>query len=36
MMPYGQEQVSNLVYMDYASFEEVKADFIERWNKEFK
>lgn len=36
MMPYGQEQVSNLVYMDYAKFEEVKADFLERWNKEFK
>lgn len=36
MMPYGQEQVSNLVYMDYAAFEEVKADFLERWNKEFK
>lgn len=36
MMPYGQEEVSNLVYMDYAAFEEVKADFIERWNREFK
>lgn len=36
MMPYGQEEVSNLVYMDYAAFEEVKADFLERWNKEFK
>lgn len=36
MMPYGQEQVSSLVYMDYGAFEEVKADFLERWNKEFK
>ena len=36
MMPYGQEQVSNLTYMDYAAYEEVQSEFIERWNREFK
>ena len=35
-MPYGQEQVSNLKYMDSEALEPVKADLIERWNKEFK
>ena len=35
-MPYGQEQVSALVYMDSAALEPVKADLIERWNREFK
>lgn len=35
-MPYGQEQVSNLAYMDSAALEPVKADLIERWNREFK
>lgn len=35
-MPYGQEQVSNLAYMDSAALESVKADLIERWNREFK
>ena len=35
-MPYGQEQVSKLVYMDSEAFEPVKADFIDRWNRDFK
>lgn len=35
-MPYGQDQVSALVYMDSAAFEPVKADFIDRWNQDFK
>lgn len=35
-MPYGQEQVSNLAYMDSAALESVKADLIERWNRDFK
>ncbi len=35
-MPYGQEQVSALIYMDSAALEEVKADLIDRWNREFK
>lgn len=35
-MPYGQEEVSNLAYMDSAALEEVKPDLIERWNREFK
>ena len=35
-MPYGQEQVSALIYMDSAALEPVKADLIERWNREFK
>lgn len=35
-MPYGQEQVSKLLYMDSAALEPVKAQLIERWNKEFK
>ena len=35
-MPYGQEQVSSLAYMDSAALESVKADLIERWNREFK
>lgn len=35
-MPYGQEQVSKLVYMDSAALEPVKADFINRWNSDFK
>lgn len=35
-MPYGQEQVSNLAYMDSAALESVKPDLIERWNREFK
>ncbi len=35
-MPYGQEQVSKLLYMDSETLEPVKAALIERWNKEFK
>lgn len=35
-MPYGQEQVSRLLYMDSGALEPVKAELIERWNKEFK
>lgn len=35
-MPYGQEQVSSLAYMDSAALEGVKADLIERWNRDFK
>lgn len=35
-MPYGQEQVSSLIYMDSAALESVKPDLIERWNREFK
>ena len=35
-MPYGQEQVSSLAYMDSAALESVKPDLIERWNREFK
>ncbi|MGE4276759.1 MAG: ABC transporter substrate-binding protein [Lawsonibacter sp.] len=35
-MPYGQEQVSNLAYMDSAALENVKADLIDRWNRDFK
>lgn len=35
-MPYGQEEVSKLLYMDTEALEPVKAAFIERWDKEFK
>ena len=35
-MPYGQEQVSNLAYMDSAALESVKPQLIERWNRDFK
>lgn len=35
-MPYGQEQVSSLIYMDSAALESVKPALIERWNREFK
>lgn len=35
-MPYGQEQVSSLIYMDSAALEGVKPALIERWNREFK
>lgn len=35
-MPYGQEQVSKLLYMDSETLEPVKAALIERWNREFK
>lgn len=35
-MPYGQEEVSKLLYMDTEALEPVKAEFIERWDKEFK
>jgi len=35
-MPYGQEEVSKLLYMDTGALEPVKANFIERWDKEFK
>lgn len=35
-MPFGQDQVSALIYMDSAALEPVKADFIDRWNREFK
>lgn len=35
-MPYGQDQVSKLLYMDSAALEDVKPQLIERWNREFK
>lgn len=35
-MPYGQEEISKLVYLDTAGLEPVKAEFVERWNQEFK
>ena len=35
-MPYGQEQVSKLLYMDSETLEPGNAALIERWNKEFK
>ncbi|HWR60361.1 MAG TPA: ABC transporter substrate-binding protein [Clostridia bacterium] len=35
-MPYGQEEVSKLLYMDTEALEPIKANFIERWDKEFK
>ncbi|MGE4484668.1 MAG: ABC transporter substrate-binding protein [Oscillospiraceae bacterium] len=35
-MPYGQEQVSKLLYMDSEKLEPVKADFIDLWNRNFK
>lgn len=35
-MPYGQDQVSALIYMDSDALEPVKANLIDRWNREFK
>jgi putative spermidine/putrescine transport system substrate-binding protein len=35
-MPYGQEEISKLVYLDTAGLEPIKAEFVERWNQEFK
>lgn len=35
-MPYGEEQVSKLVYIDAAAVEAVKPEFTERWNKIYK
>jgi len=35
-MPYGQDEVSKLIYMDTALLEPSKAEFIERGDKEFK
>ena len=35
-MPYGQEQVSKLAYMDSAALESVKPQLFERWNRDFK
>ena len=35
-MPYGEEQIANLVYIDAAAVEEVKPAFTERWNAVFK
>lgn len=35
-MPYGQEQISKLVYLDSQALEPIKDKFVERWNQEFK
>ena len=35
-MPYGEDQIANLVYIDAAAVEEVKPAFTERWNAVFK
>lgn len=35
-MPYGEEQISSLVYMDSVALEPVKNDLIERWEQELK
>jgi len=35
-MPYGQDEVSKLLYMDSTALEPVKPQLIERWNRDFK